>query len=360
MTAFCIRCGQPLAERQREGRLRHVCPACGWVAYRQPKLGAGVLVEREGCLLLVQRGPSLAFAGQWCLPAGYCEAGEPPPRTAARETAEETGLRVQVGALFDAFYFDDDARGSGVLLVYWAVSAGGELRADGRETVSLGYFRSDALPASISGGGHDRAVAAWQAHQARVSGLNVSRWEPGMPMRFCPHCTAPLEQRTAFGRVRPACPRCGFVHLQDPKLGVAVLVEREGAVLLVRRAVEPALGRWGLPAGFVEFDEHPRAAAARECREETGLEVQVGSLLEVRHYQADFRGPGVVLIYAARMVGGHLSPDDDVSHARFFRPDELPPDEDIAFASNREALALWRQRKSPPAAADARPEGSCA
>jgi 8-oxo-dGTP diphosphatase len=333
---FCARCGGPLVERWLAGRVREVCPACGWVAYQQPKLGAAVLVERDG-LLLVRRGPGGAFAGHWCLPAGYCEADESPVVTAARETTEETGLTVQVGSLFDAFPFDDDPRGHGVLLVYRATPSGGELQADGQEAVDLGVFPPDALPAPISGGGHDQAVAAWLAHQGRP------RWEPGLPMRFCPHCTAPLVEREAFGRVRLACPACGFVHFQDPKLGVAVLVERDGAVLLVRRAVEPALGLWGLPAGFVEFDEDPEAAAVRECREETGLTVALGPLLAVRHYEADFRGPGVVILYAGRATGGRLTPADDVSEAHFFRPHELPPDEQIAFASNREALAMWRR-----------------
>jgi ADP-ribose pyrophosphatase YjhB (NUDIX family) len=333
---FCLRCGGTLVERELAGHLRQACPACGWVAYPQPKLGAAVLVERDG-LLLVQRGPGTAFAGDWCLPSGYCEADESPPVTAARETAEETGLAVRVSSLFNAFPFDDDPRGNGVLLVYWATPTGGSLRVDGQEAVDVGFFPADALPAPLSGGGHDRAVAAWRAHQGRP------RWEPGMPMRFCPHCTAPLTEREAFGRVRPVCPACGFVHLQDPKLGVAVVVERDGAVLLVRRAVEPALGLWGLPAGFVEFDEDPKAAAVRECREETGLAVELGPLLAVHHYEADFRGPGVVILYTGRVAGGRLIPADDVSEARFFRPHELPPDEAIAFASNREALALWRR-----------------
>ncbi len=344
---FCVRCGGLLAERRLEGHRRQVCAACGWIAYPQPKLGAGELVEQDGRLLLLRRGPATAFGGHWCLPAGYCEAGEPPSDTAAREAAEEAGLRVQVGALFDAFYFDDDPRGSGVLLVYWAVPVDGTLRADGREALEVGYFAADALPTPISGGGHDRAVQAWLAHRERSAPANASAWIPGTPMQFCPNCTAPLRERAAFGRLRQVCAECGFVHFRDPKLGVAVLVERDGAVLLVRRALEPALGRWGLPAGFVEWDEDPQAAAVRECLEETGLDVEVESLLGVRHYSEDFRGPGVVIVYAARLVGGVLVPDDDASEARFFHSEELPPDEEIAFASNREALALWLRGRQP-------------
>jgi 8-oxo-dGTP pyrophosphatase MutT (NUDIX family) len=72
--------------------LRPVCSACGRVVYTHLRIGAGVLIEREGALLLLQRGPDAdAFPGAWNLPSGYCEADEPPPLAAAREAAEETG-----------------------------------------------------------------------------------------------------------------------------------------------------------------------------------------------------------------------------------------------------------------------------
>jgi ADP-ribose pyrophosphatase YjhB (NUDIX family) len=337
---FCAQCGNQLATRRVEGRERGICLVCGWVAYPQPKLGAGALVERDDHLLLLQRGPATAFAGHWCLPAGYCELDEPPTAAATRETAEETGLVVEAGALFGAFPFDDDPRGNGVLLVYRAHPIGGTLHADGREVVRLDYFPPHALPAPLAGGGHDQAVATWRERQR----LRPDPWQPGMPMRFCPHCATPLAEREVQGRSRPSCPKCGFVHFRDPKVGVMVLVEQDGAVLLVRRAVEPALGKWALPAGFLEFDEDPQDAAARECLEETGLELDIGPLLGVRPYTEDFRGPGVAIIYAGRVVGGALAPGDDASRARFFHPHELPPKEDIAFASSREVLSLWVDR----------------
>ena len=86
---YCSECGAELIAQTLSGRQRPVCPACGHAVYRQLKVGAGVLVERDGRLLLVRRGPTTAFAGTWNLPAGYCEADEDPRATAVREAAED-------------------------------------------------------------------------------------------------------------------------------------------------------------------------------------------------------------------------------------------------------------------------------
>lgn len=158
---------------------------------------------------------------------------------------------------------------------------------------------------------------------------------------YCPHCRAEMQERFVFGRNRRVCAGCGFVHFIDPKVGAAVLVEQDGKVILVRRAVVPALGSWCLPSGFVEYDEAPDEAARRECLEETGLQVQLTGLLEVSQYLNDSRGPGIVILYRGQVVGGNLHPGDDASEVAFFGPDELPGD--IAFASNRRALALWQE-----------------
>lgn len=340
---YCSRCGTKLTTRQVEGRPRLVCPACGHVVYQQLKVGAGVLVERDGALLLVQRGPgSSAFPGTWNLPAGYCEADEPPPVAAAREAAEETGLQVQASRLVDAYFFDDDPRGNGLLLVYEAEAASGNLGSgiwtldSTGEVMATDWFPADRLPQPLCGGGHDQAIEAWRRRA-------LDRWQPGEPMRYCPHCTHPLEERLAFDRLRPACPACGFVHFRDLKVGVSVLVERDGQMLLVQRAIEPGKGKWCLPSGFVEWDETPEAAATRECAEETGLSVAQLELLEVIHYTDDFRGPGINLTYRARMTASTLQPGDEAVAARWFSPTELPPAEMIAFRSH--ARLLERRRK---------------
>jgi 8-oxo-dGTP diphosphatase len=161
---------------------------------------------------------------------------------------------------------------------------------------------------------------------------------------YCLRCGHPMQDRFVFGQMRRACPACCFIFFQQLKVGAGVLVEHEGRVLLGRRSVEPGYDCWCFPAGFVEYDEPPEKAALRECKEETGLDVRITGLLDVFYYADDFRGAGILILYKAEVVGGELVPDDDLSEARFFGPDELP--EDIAFVSNRQALERWRESRA--------------
>ncbi|MFC2029532.1 NUDIX domain-containing protein [Chloroflexota bacterium] len=305
------------------------------MAYRQLKVGAGVLIELDSQLLLVQRGDAAdAFPGTWNLPAGYCESDEAPAITAEREATEETGLRVRAGRLRGAHFFDDDPRGNGVLFVYDAQVEGGELRCDGLEAQAARYFSPEAVPKALCGGGHDKAIAAWRRRAQ-------DRWQPGMQPRFCPHCTLPLVERDAFGRTRPVCSACGFVHFREPKVGVSALVEERGQLLLVRRAIDPGMGKWSLPSGFVDWDESPQAALVRECAEETGLAVADPVLWEVHHYTDDFRGPGVNFTYRVRVAGGTLCAGDDASDVRFYAPQEVPRADQIAFQTHVHTVEQW-------------------
>ena len=160
-------------------------------------------------------------------------------------------------------------------------------------------------------------------------------------LNFCPRCGHALEDREAFGRRRRACPACDRVVFREHKVAAGVLVEREGKVLLVRRRLEPRQGEWTLPAGFVDLDEHPAEAAVRECREETGLQVEVTGLLDVIAGREHSRGADIVIVYVARWIGGSLLPSDDVDEAAFFAPDALPP---LAFRATGVAVATWRKR----------------
>jgi 8-oxo-dGTP diphosphatase len=161
-----------------------------------------------------------------------------------------------------------------------------------------------------------------------------------LELNFCPNCGAPMADRFVFGRIRRACTKCGFVFFREPKLAVGAVVEREGRVLLVRRAVDPQRGYWCLPAGYVEYDEGPVEAVIREVREETGIAVRVTGLMAAYPVRSDPRGLGVIIIYYASPDGGLLSPGDDASEADFFAPGEIP--HGLAFASTRRALLRWR------------------
>jgi ADP-ribose pyrophosphatase YjhB (NUDIX family) len=133
---------------------------------------------------------------------------------------------------------------------------------------------------------------------------------------------------------------------RDLKVASGVVVEQEGKVLLVRRRLEPHRGEWSLPAGFVDAGEAPDWTAVRECLEETGLEVEVTGLLDVISGREHPRGADIVIVYAARWVGGTPDPSDDVDQVAFFAPDELPQ---LAFRATEQAIAAWRQTlREPP------------
>ncbi len=165
-----------------------------------------------------------------------------------------------------------------------------------------------------------------------------------LELNFCPNCGAPMADRFIFGRTRRGCPACGFVFFREPKLAVGALVEQDGRVLLVRRAVDPQIGYWCLPAGYVEYDEGPVMAVIREVAEETGLTVRVKGLMAAYHVRSDPRGMGVILVYHALLVGGRLAPGDDASEAGFFAAGEIP--KELAFASTRRALLRWMRSQS--------------
>ena len=155
--------------------------------------------------------------------------------------------------------------------------------------------------------------------------------------KYCPQCGSPLISKHVFGADRPVCPECGYIVFRDPKLAVGALIIEDGRVLLVRRGVIPRLGFWAMPSGFVEYDEQPRPALAREIREETGLEASVGRVLEVFPI-ADPNKKGVFLLFEARIVGGNLRSGDDVTEARWFPVNDIPWEE-VAFPQLRDVLA---------------------
>ena len=144
---------------------------------------------------------------------------------------------------------------------------------------------------------------------------------------------------------RQACGDCGFIAYRNPVPAVGVVVQRNGTVLLARRAHEPRKGAWGIPAGFMEYGEHPEATAVREALEETGLRVRVTRLFGVYAGRDDPRTRAVLILYHARVAGGRLAAGDDASEVAYFAYDRLP--RPIAFRAHREALAdLKRERQA--------------
>ncbi len=157
-------------------------------------------------------------------------------------------------------------------------------------------------------------------------------------IKYCPRCGTPVIQAVRFGRQRPICPQCAWIFFADPKVAVALLVVNEGKILLVQRSNEPYRGLWSLPAGFVDAGEDPVEAAARECREETGLEVRAIELLDLLSGLEHPRGANLLIVYRGEILSGVLRPGDDAEQAGFFELQDMPP---LAFASTQTILDRW-------------------
>lgn len=141
---------------------------------------------------------------------------------------------------------------------------------------------------------------------------------------YCYQCGGELEVRMVDHRERETCPRCGWVHYLQLKVGAAVIIERDNRLLLLQRAHEPWVGSWMIPAGYVEADEDPKDAAKREVLEETSLNVELGDLLKTYYFDDDPRGNGVAFVYKATKISGEMNINSEATSAQYFSYDEIP------------------------------------
>lgn len=167
------------------------------------------------------------------------------------------------------------------------------------------------------------------------------------PMRFCHRCGGLLTPHKGPDdeRSRQLCTVCETIHYRNAKPCAGALVEKHGQLLLVKRAIEPYLGCWDIPGGFLEVDEHPEVGAIREVREETGLAIEPTGLFGIYVDQNPYDRGGTTCLniyYSARVVGGQEQPDDDAADLAWFSPAELP--EEIAFDHAHQVLADWVER----------------
>lgn len=166
--------------------------------------------------------------------------------------------------------------------------------------------------------------------------------DPISSFSHCPRCRADLALEMYNHRPRKVCPACGFVDFHNPTPAAGALVIRGGKLLLVKRAEGPYRGDWCIPAGFMEWDESPRACAERELKEETGLDIHAKSVFEVYSGTDDPRTNAVLILYFCDEVGGEALAGDDASELKFCSLAEIP--DNIAFEAHREALRDLRSR----------------
>ncbi len=163
---------------------------------------------------------------------------------------------------------------------------------------------------------------------------------------YCPRCAKRLVEQRLDGHIRMACSdeNCGFIFYQNPVPAAGAIIVENGNVLLVKRAHEPRKNWWCLPAGFMEWKEHPSQTAIREVREETGAIIELDELFEVYCGDDDPRTNAVLVLYLAHITGGTLAASDDALELKWFPLSKLP--DDIAFEAHEKALADYRQRFS--------------
>ena len=157
---YCINCGNPLSSKEVEQRRREFCPKCGYIHFEQLKVGAGAIIERDGKILLLKRCQN-PFINSWNLPAGYVEVDEDPSQAVIREVSEEAGLRIEPIKLENIYYFNDDPRGNGILIVFRCTIIDGQL-SESNESITPTYYSRNDVPEILAGGGHNQAIMAWK------------------------------------------------------------------------------------------------------------------------------------------------------------------------------------------------------
>lgn len=142
-------------------------------------------------------------------------------------------------------------------------------------------------------------------------------------MHYCSECGDRVTARTVDDarRARFVCDGCGAVHYRNPRVIVGCLAEWQGRILLCRRATEPRIGTWTLPAGFMEAAESMQEATLRELHEETGAEigpVSLYSVFDVVHMNE------IYIIYRGELRSPEIRAGREASEVRLFRAAELP------------------------------------
>jgi ADP-ribose pyrophosphatase YjhB (NUDIX family) len=165
-------------------------------------------------------------------------------------------------------------------------------------------------------------------------------------VRFCPRCGATADVRYPRSIT---CPTCGYGAYYNPKpVACSIPTDAQERLLLMRRATEPARGRWTMPGGFVDLGESVEDAAVRECAEELAIEIELDGLVGV-YSRPDDRI--VVVVYAAR-TEQEPSPTDEALEVRAFLPSEIPW-QALAFWSDERALRDFLARARDAASAGA-------
>lgn len=159
-------------------------------------------------------------------------------------------------------------------------------------------------------------------------------------MKYCSQCGSDKIRHTipeGDNRLRHVCPDCGTVFYENPKIVAGCVAEWEGKILLCKRAIEPRLGTWTLPAGFMENKETIQEAAARETQEEATAEIidqQIYMIYNLPHISQ------VYVMFKGEVKDGMASPGIESLETAFYDEADIPWD-DLSFPIINETLKLY-------------------
>ena len=163
---YCPVCGHKLSTREEAGRIRQVCENCGYIHYVNPVPAVGIVIEKDGGVVLIQRKHP-PHQGRWVLPSGYIEADESAEEAAIREAEEETGLKVEIIEMAGVNSFPEGPPLSGIMIFFRARPVGGELKA-GDDAADARVYRADELPL-LPFRTHREMMAQWLAHHGEAN-----------------------------------------------------------------------------------------------------------------------------------------------------------------------------------------------
>lgn len=158
-------------------------------------------------------------------------------------------------------------------------------------------------------------------------------------MKYCSSCGAQVELGIPEGDTlqRYICRTCGVIHYQNPKIVVGCIPEWEDKILLCRRAIEPRLGLWTVPSGFMENAETLVQGAERETMEEANASVRIGPLFAIYNLPHINQ---VHVLFRAQLLDLGFSPGIESLEVRLFTEPEIPW-ETLAFRVIREPLKRY-------------------
>jgi ADP-ribose pyrophosphatase YjhB (NUDIX family) len=128
-----------------------------------------------------------------------------------------------------------------------------------------------------------------------------------------------------------------MIHYKNPLLVLGCVPEWEDKILLCRRAIEPRLGFWTVPAGFMENGETMQHAAARECYEEALATVEIGSLLAIVNVT---HAAQVHVMFRARLLKPEFAAGAESLEVGLYAESEVPW-ADLAFPSGEFTLRKY-------------------